>query len=137
MVVFNFSGSWSGKTRVLTLRMAYLTRKNVPPKAILGLTFTNKAAAEMRHRLASFVNREVATHVTLCTFHSFCMQILRQEIEHLGYTTKFSLYDEQDVQRLINLIARDILKQEGELPSLAPTLAIIRQAKNRVCLRNN
>ncbi len=85
----------------------------------------------MRHRLTTFVDPQAVAHVTLCTFHSFCMQILRHDIGHLGYTTKFSLYDEQDVQRLVNLIARDILQQEGELPSLAPTLAVIRQAKNK------
>lgn len=130
--VLILAGAGSGKTRVLTLRMAYLIQeKGVSPKAILGLTFTNKAAAEMRHRLANFVDGEAAAQVMLCTFHSFCMQILRHDIGHLGYTTKFSLYDEQDVQRLINLIARDMLQQEGTLPSLAPTVAAIRQAKNK------
>lgn len=130
--VLILAGAGSGKTRVLTLRMGYLIQeRRVSPKAILGLTFTNKAAAEMRHRLASFIDPQLASQVTLCTFHSFCMQVLRQDIENLGYTTKFSLYDEQDVQRLINLIARDILQHEGELPSLASTLAIIRQAKNK------
>lgn len=126
------AGAGSGKTRVLTLRMAHLIQQlGISPKSILGLTFTNKAATEMRQRLTSFVDNQAAKHVALCTFHSFCMQILRQEIENLGYTPRFSLYDEQDVQRLVNLIARDILKQEGELPSLAPTLALIRQAKNQ------
>jgi len=126
------AGAGSGKTRVLTLRMAYLIHINgIHPKSIVGLTFTNRAAAEMRHRLSSYVDLQASGQVTLCTFHSFCMQVLRHDIESLGYTTKFSLYDEQDVQRLINLIARDILHQEGELPSLAPTLAAIRQAKNK------
>ncbi len=126
------AGAGSGKTRVLTLRMAYLIQElNVSPKAILGLTFTNKAAAEMRHRLGAFVNEQAAKQVALCTFHSFCMQILRQDIELLGFTTKFSLYDGQDVQRLINSIVRDILQHEGELSSLAPTVAAIQQAKNK------
>ncbi len=130
--VLILAGAGSGKTRVLTLRMAYLIQElGISPKAILGLTFTNKAAAEMRHRLATFVDAQSAAQVTLCTFHSFCMQVLRQDIESLGYTTRFSLYDEQDVQRLINLIVRDVLQHEGELPSLAPTIAIIRQAKNK------
>lgn len=126
------AGAGSGKTRVLTLRMAYLIRElQISPKAILGLTFTNKAAAEMRQRLTSFVDTQEASQVTLSTFHSFCMQVLRHDIGHLGYTTQFSLYDEHDVQRLINQIARDILQVEGELPSLAPTVAVIRQAKNK------
>ena len=130
--VLILAGAGSGKTRVLTLRMAYLIQeKGVSPKSIVGLTFTNKAAAEMRQRLSLFVGHEEAKQVTLSTFHSFCMQILRHDIGHLGYTTKFSLYDEHDVQRLINLIARDILQHEGELPSLAPTLAAIRRAKNQ------
>jgi superfamily I DNA/RNA helicase len=130
--VLILAGAGSGKTRVLTVRMAYLIRKlGISPKSILGLTFTNKAAAEMRQRLTQFVDARTAAQVTLCTFHSFCMQVLRQDIDKLGYTTKFSLYDEQDVQRLINLIARDILQHDGELPSLASTLHAIRQAKNK------
>jgi DNA helicase-2/ATP-dependent DNA helicase PcrA len=130
--VLILAGAGSGKTRVLTLRMAYLVQElGVSPKSILGLTFTNRAAAEMRQRLATFMDPQLAGQVTLCTFHSFCMQVLRFDIGNLGYTTKFSLYDEQDVQRLINLIARDILQHEGELPSLAPTLAALRQAKNK------
>lgn len=130
--VLILAGAGSGKTRVLTLRMAYLIQEmKISPKSILGLTFTNKAASEMRHRLATFVEPQASAQVSLCTFHSFCMQILRHDIFHLGYTSQFSLYDEQDVQRLINLIARDILQHDGELPSLAPTLAAIRQAKNQ------
>lgn len=126
------AGAGSGKTRVLTLRMAYLIATHgVSPQSILGLTFTNKAAAEMRHRLATFIPAALARQVTLCTFHSFCMQVLRKDITPLGYTPRFSLYDEQDVQRLINAIARDLLAHEGELPSLAPTVALIREAKNR------
>lgn len=126
------AGAGSGKTRVLTLRMAYLINVlKVSPKSILGLTFTNKAAAEMRQRLASFIDAKAAKEVTLCTFHSFCMKILRQDIGFLGYTPQFSLYDEQDVQRLIRLIARDILEHEGELPSLTTTIAMIRQAQNK------
>lgn len=130
--VLILAGAGSGKTRVLTMRMAFLIRRlGVSPKAILGLTFTNKAAAEMRQRLGTFVDPQAASQATLCTFHSFCMMVLRKEIGLLGYTPKFSLYDEYDVQRLVNLIARDILQHEGELPSLAPTMAIITQARNK------
>lgn len=130
--VLILAGAGSGKTLVLTLRMAHLIKNlNVSPKAILGLTFTNKAAAEMRHRIGSFVDSQSAKQVTLCTFHSFCMQILRQEIHRLGYTNHFTLYDEQDVQRVVNMIARDLLQHEGELPSMASTMAIIHQAKNK------
>lgn len=128
--VLILAGAGSGKTRVLTTRMAYLINHHlVSPKSILGLTFTNKAAAEMRNRLAGLIDSKTAKQVTLCTFHSFCMQVLRQDIGCLGYTTAFSLYDEQDVQRLINTIARDILQHDGDLPSLLPTINAIRSAR--------
>jgi len=126
------AGAGSGKTRVLTMRMAYLISSlGVSPKAILGLTFTNKAAAEMRHRMRSMVDPRLAKEVTLCTFHSFCMKILRQEIHLLGYTPKFTLWDEHDLKRMVTLIARDILQKEGEMPSLAPTIAAIYQARHQ------
>lgn len=130
--VLILAGAGSGKTRVLTMRMAYLVKhQQVSPKNILGLTFTNKAAAEMRHRIGSLLDSASAKQITLCTFHSFCMQLLRKEIHHLGYTHNFTLYDEKDVQRLIFLIVRDILGHEGELPSLAATVSAINQAKNK------
>lgn len=130
--VLILAGAGSGKTKVLTVRMAYLiTFKEVSPRAILGLTFTNKAAAEMRHRISQLVSPAIAQQVTLSTFHSFCMQILRAEIHRLGYTQQFSLYNEKDVQRLIQLIARDLLEHEGDLPSLATTTAVIIEAKNK------
>lgn len=131
--VLILAGAGSGKTRVLTLRMAHLIRNlSVSPRSILGLTFTNKAASEMRHRLSSLVDISTAKQLTLCTFHSFCMQVLRNEIQHLGYTSQFTLYDEKDIQRLLNAIAREVLEHEGmELPSLAPTIEVISFAKNR------
>lgn len=101
------------------------------PKSILGLTFTNKAAAEMRHRMGNMIESSLAKQVALCTFHSFCMQVLRLEIHRLGYTNRFSLYDEHDVQRLIKLIAHDLLDRERELPSLQATTAAIATARNK------
>ncbi|MCB1111932.1 MAG: UvrD-helicase domain-containing protein [Chlamydiales bacterium] len=130
--VLILAGAGSGKTRVLTMRMVYLVATlGVPPESILGLTFTNKAAAEMRSRIAGMVDRETAKRITLCTFHSFCMKILRQEIDKLGYTPNFTLYDEKDVYRLATTIARDILGIEGELPSLASSLAAIGRARSQ------
>ncbi|MBX7066902.1 MAG: UvrD-helicase domain-containing protein [Parachlamydiales bacterium] len=128
--VLVLAGAGSGKTRVIIHRIAHLIRLGVDPSGILGLTFTNKAAAEMRHRVEGLIG-EVGKQVTLCTFHSFCMQVLRKEIEKLGYTKEFSLYDERDMQRLVQQLARDMLGHEGELPSLAPTRAALAEAANQ------
>jgi superfamily I DNA/RNA helicase len=130
--VLILAGAGTGKTRVLTMRMAHLINNlGVHPSHILGLTFTNKAAAEMYHRMVSLVPHKIAKLVTLCTFHSFCIQILREEIVRLGYTKEFTIYRESDVQRLISTLARDMLEREKDLPSLAATLAVITQAKNK------
>lgn len=125
------AGAGSGKTRVIVHRIAHLIQNlGVQPQSILGLTFTNKAAAEMRHRVEGLIGSQ-AKQVTLATFHSFCMQVLRKEIEKLGYTREFSLYDEGDIQRLIKQLTRDLLGHEGELPSLAPTRAALAEAANQ------
>lgn len=129
--VLVLAGAGSGKTGVIVHRIAHLIReKQVAPQAILGLTFTNKAAAEMRHRVEAMIGQEKAKQVTLSTFHSFCMHILRREIERLGYTRDFSLYDERDIQRLVTQLTREILNHEGELPSLGPTRAALTEAAN-------
>lgn len=130
--VLVLAGAGSGKTRVIVHRIAHLIHAlKTPPQAILGLTFTNKAAAEMRHRLEGLVGKQIASQVTLSTFHGFCMQVLRKEIERLGYTRDFSLYDERDLQRLIGQISREMLGHEGELPSMAPTRAALSEAANQ------
>lgn len=130
--VLVLAGAGSGKTKVIVHRIAYLiSHLGVPPEAILGLTFTNKAAAEMRERLSKLIPPAAAKKVLLSTFHSFCMRILRSDIQHLGYTRDFSLYDERDVKRLLKQIARDILEHEGDLPSLESISYKISQAKSR------
>lgn len=128
--VLVLAGAGSGKTRVIVHRIAHLIERGVSPGAILGLTFTNKAAEEMRHRVEEMIGK-VGKEVTLCTFHSFCMRILRKEIENLGYTREFSLYDERDMHRLIQQLTREMLGHEGELPSLAPTKAALAEAANQ------
>ncbi len=125
------AGAGSGKTSVLVHRIAHLIEKGVPPSAILGLTFTNKAAKEMRERVAKKVSKEASKAVTLSTFHSFCMQILRKEIHRLGYTREFSLYGEREIKRLVTELARNLLEHEGDLPSLEKSLELISGAKNR------
>jgi DNA helicase II / ATP-dependent DNA helicase PcrA len=130
--VLILAGAGSGKTSVLAYRIAHLLKNlNVPAEAILGLTFTNKAAQEMRQRVAKIVSYTVAKKVTLSTFHSFCMQILRKEIAKLGYTANFTLYDEKDIRRLGQGLARHLLEHEGELPSLEKTFNKIAFAKSR------
>src|ERR1700687_1584964 len=130
--VLILAGAGSGKTSVLTHRIAHLIKNlNTPPSSILGLTFTNKAAQEMRKRVAGMIDPALAKQVTLCTFHSFCMQILRKEIHKLGYTRDFSLYDERDVRRLLNTLVREELGADGDLPSLDPTYESISLAKNK------
>ena len=126
------AGAGTGKTRVLTTRIAHLISQcGVSPSQILGLTFTNKAAAEMRHRMAALVDSSSAKQVTLSTFHSFCMKVLRKEIVHLGFTNQFTLYTEGDLERLIKMIARDLLDTKGEIPSLAEAVTLIQHARSR------
>ncbi len=126
------AGAGSGKTRVITHRISYLINQHkVDPSSILGLTFTNKAAKEMQERVAKMIGSKKAKLVTLSTFHSFCLQILRKEAKKVGYTPNFSIYDERDMQRLITSLVKDIIKSEDDLPSLAPFLQVISDAKNK------
>ncbi|QVL58161.1 MAG: UvrD-helicase domain-containing protein [Simkaniaceae bacterium] len=128
--VLILAGAGSGKTRVLVHRIAHLIReKNVPPSSILGLTFTNKAATEMRDRVAKLVRDKEAKEVFLSTFHSFCMRILRSEIHRLGFTQKFTLYDEKDMRRLIMQVALEIF--DGEELSLEPIIQAISYLKGK------
>ncbi len=130
--VLILAGAGSGKTSVLAYRIAHLVRHlRVAPESILGLTFTNKAAGEMRERVGRIIDRLEAKKVTLSTFHSFCLKILRKEIHRLGYTANFTLYDEKDIRRLTTQLARHMLEHEGELPSLEQTMGRISFAKSR------
>ncbi|SMB80175.1 ATP-dependent DNA helicase PcrA [Desulfonispora thiosulfatigenes DSM 11270] len=102
------AGAGSGKTRVLTHRIAYLMyEKNVYPNNILAITFTNKAAKEMRERLEKLIKQSV-DNLWVSTFHSACVRILRREIEVLGYTSNFVIYDNADQQTLIKMILKDM-----------------------------
>ena len=96
--VLVLAGAGTGKTRVITCRIAYMLSCGIMPENILGLTFTNKAAAEMRERLAGMVDPSQAKKVTLGTFHSFCIRLLRRKITKLGYLSSFTIADESDQQ---------------------------------------
>ena len=102
------AGAGSGKTRVLTLRIAYLMHQGVDAFNILSLTFTNKAAREMKNRIAQIVGNSEAKNLWMGTFHSVFARILRAEADHLGYPSNFSIYDSQDTQRLIGQIIKEL-----------------------------
>jgi DNA helicase-2/ATP-dependent DNA helicase PcrA len=102
------AGAGSGKTRVLTYRIAHLIRDmRVPPDSILAITFTNKAANEMRERVGSLVGAAVRS-MWVSTFHSACVRILRREATRLGYRSGFSIYDEADSVRLLTIVIKDL-----------------------------
>ncbi|MBK9970087.1 MAG: UvrD-helicase domain-containing protein [Acidimicrobiaceae bacterium] len=101
------AGAGSGKTRVLTHRIAHLIHEGVPPSSILAITFTNKAADEMKHRVAALVGPMVKA-MWVCTFHSACVRILRANAEAIGYPRTFSIYDQADAQRLAGYVIRDL-----------------------------
>src|SRR5690606_27015026 len=99
------AGAGSGKTRVLTYRIAYLIEKGVDPFNILSLTFTNKAAKEMRQRIEKVVGKE-AKNLWMGTFHSVFARILRSEAEKIGYPSNFTIYDTDDSKSLIKQILK-------------------------------
>ena len=110
--VLIFAGAGSGKTRVLTHKIAHLIEKGlVSPLNILAVTFTNKAAQEMRERVSKLL-KDKNTFVNLGTFHSICARILRKEIQHLGYTADFSIFDVKNQISLVKVVlnAMDIPK---------------------------
>ena len=112
--VMVIAGAGSGKTRVLTYRIAYLMEIGVDPFSILALTFTNKAAKEMKERIGLIVGETNAKSLWMGTFHSIFARILRSEAEYLGYSSNFSIYDTQDSERLISSIIKE-LKLDKEL----------------------
>jgi DNA helicase-2/ATP-dependent DNA helicase PcrA len=102
------AGAGSGKTRVLTIRIAYLMHLGVDPFNILSLTFTNKAAREMKKRISDIVGTSEAKNLWMGTFHSVFARILRSEAEHLGYPSNFTIYDSQDSLRAISGIIKEL-----------------------------
>ena len=124
------AGAGSGKTRVLTFRIAYLISQGIDPFSILSLTFTNKAAKEMKKRVGELVNENEARNIWMGTFHSVFAKILRIEADKLGYTSSFTIYDTQDSDRLISSIIKEMgLSKDSYKP---------KQIRNRIStLKNN
>ena len=100
------AGAGSGKTRVLTYKIAYLIDRGLPPYAILALTFTNKAAREMKARIAQITGEDTASRLWMGTFHSIFSRILRREATRIGYTPNFTIYDSTDSKSLIKSIIK-------------------------------
>ena len=125
------AGAGSGKTRVLTRRIAYLLEKRgVAPWEILAITFTNKAAGEMKERVAELVGPR-SKNMWVATFHSACVRILRNEAEHLGYSRQFTIYDSSDTLRLITLVMKD-LNLDSKRYAPRTFQAAISKAKNEL-----
>ncbi len=102
------AGAGSGKTRVLTYKIAYLLQQGVKPWSIMALTFTNKAAREMKERIGKLVGSDLASHLYMGTFHSIFSRILRAEAEHIGFNSKFTIYDETDSRSLLKAIVKEM-----------------------------
>ena len=102
------AGAGSGKTRVLTYKIAYLLSQGMNPWSIMALTFTNKAAREMKERIGKLVGNDLAQHLYMGTFHSIFSRILRAEAEHIGFNNNFTIYDESDSRSLIKAIVKEM-----------------------------
>ena len=125
------AGAGSGKTRVLTYKIAYLLSQGMKPWSIMALTFTNKAAREMKERIGKLVGDDLAQHLYMATFHSIFSRILRAEAEHIGFNNNFTIYDESDSRSLLKAIIKEMgLDDKAYKP--AAVHARISMAKNNL-----
>ena len=125
------AGAGSGKTRVLTHRIAHLVREGASPFALIAITFTNKAAAEMKKRVGELIGSSIADKMWVSTFHSACVRILRRESHHLGIRSSFSIYDASDSDRLIRACMKELNVDPKRFPPRAMA-AGISDAKSRL-----
>lgn len=125
------AGAGSGKTRVLTYKIAYLLQKGLPPSSLLALTFTNKAAREMRSRIEQLVGPTLSRHLWMGTFHSIFSKILRSEADKLGYSRNFTIYDSSDSKSLIKSIIKE-LKLDDKVYKHGMVASRISFAKNNL-----
>src|SRR6267378_3750527 len=144
--VLILAGAGTGKTRVITFRIAHMIQRGIAPGHILGVTFTNKAAREMQERVRKLIPRggqsprastgeshasAADAHPTICTFHSLCVRILRQHIEKLGYKRNFVIYDESEQLSAVKKILSHI-SAKGEKTDPAAILALLSRYRNQV-----
>lgn len=125
------AGAGSGKTRVLTYKIAYLLSQGMKPWSIMALTFTNKAAREMKERIGKLVGNDLAQHLYMGTFHSIFSRILRAEAEHIGFNNNFTIYDESDSRSLIKAIVKE-MRLDDKKYKPAAVHAKISMAKNNL-----
>ena len=130
------AGAGSGKTRVLTYKIAYLLQQGVKPWSIMALTFTNKAAREMKERIGKLVGQDLAQHLYMGTFHSIFSRILRAEAQHIGFTNNFTIYDESDSRSLIKTIVKEMGLDE-KVYKPASVHSRISMAKNNLMSAEN
>ncbi len=128
--VMILAGAGTGKTRTVTCRIAHMLERKIPPAEILAVTFTNKAAAEMKDRIAGMVNKTAAKEMTICTFHSLCVRLLRGGIDKLGYKKNFSItaYSDQ-----VGIMKQLLVRKGGTDEKIKPqdVLSEISKAKNK------
>ncbi len=127
--VLILAGAGTGKTRTVTCRISHMVDRGIPPEQILAVTFTNKAASEMRERVGDMVSKAAAKEITVCTFHSLCVRILRTGIDRLGYKDNFTIYSGNDQTGLIKQI---IVRKGGAQEKIEPSqvISMISKAKN-------
>src|ERR1041385_3079924 len=135
--VLILAGAGTGKTRVITFRIAHMVERGISPGQILGVTFTNKAAREMQERVGKLIpnskrktqNSEPAQRPTICTFHSLCVRILRQHIDKLGYKRNFVIYDESEQLSVVKKILAQI-SARGEKTDPGAILGLLSRYRN-------
>ena len=128
--VMLLAGAGTGKTRTVTCRIAHMLEKRIPPSEILAVTFTNKAASEMRERIGGMVSKKAAEAMTVCTFHSLCVRILRGGIDKLGYKKNFSICSHSDQ---VGMMKQLLVRKGGSAEKVKPddVLSAISKAKNK------
>src|SRR5438067_2475493 len=136
--VLILAGAGTGKTRVITYRIAHMVERGISPEHILGVTFTNKAAREMQERVSKLIprapkleNGQKPPRPTICTFHSLCVRILRQHIEKLGYKRNFVIYDESEqIGAVKKILARISGPRGADKTDPAAVLGLLSRYKN-------